>query len=104
MDFGELAAYTLILVMSLAFSLADAMVLMLLWGWFIVPIFSLPALSYIAAVGVMMTVQYVCHANPSGQGDLADIDWDDLISVRIMKIVFFLIGGFVLSFFIPVIG
>lgn len=96
--------YILAMLMSMAFSLGDAMVFMLLWGWFIVPLFAFPALPYLAAVGVMMTVQYVCHADPHGQGDLDDIDWEDLISVRIMKIVLFLVGGFALSFFVPVIG
>ena len=42
-------------------ALLDGWVLQKLWGWFIVPVFGLPALSLAAAIGIGMTASYITH-------------------------------------------
>lgn len=36
-------------------------VLAVLWGWFVVPVFGLPTLSIVAAIGVSLVVGYLTH-------------------------------------------
>ena len=48
----------LLTIPSLIFS---GYVLSVLWGWFMVPIFGMPALSIPAAIGVWMVIGFITH-------------------------------------------
>lgn len=47
--------------------LLDAWVVMLLWGWFIVPVFNLPALGYLQAMGVSLVIGYLTFQSPADE-------------------------------------
>jgi hypothetical protein len=50
--FAAIVAFGFVAVLITGFALLDAIVLSTLWGWFIVPVFHLPALGLAAALGV----------------------------------------------------
>lgn len=57
----ELFIFACTLLLLAGSSLWSGYVLSTLWGWFLVPIFDLPALSVPAAVGVALIVGYLTH-------------------------------------------
>lgn len=40
-------------------------VLNLLWGWFVVPVFGLPHLSIVPAIGIAIVISYLTHQLPN---------------------------------------
>lgn len=43
-------------------AVAEGFVLMQLWSWFIVPVFNLPLLTLVTAIGLSLTVSLVVHS------------------------------------------
>jgi len=74
-------------------SIWSGYVFSILWAWFIVPLFGLPALSVAAAIGVTLVVRFLTHQRqpgmPSGQ------TW---ASIAIVPLVFLAIGWVVKGF------
>lgn len=48
--------------------------LSILWGWFVVPTFHLPALSIPAAIGISMIVSYMTHQRPPEDKDVSSTE------------------------------
>ena len=94
-----------VFLLSLIFTFIDARVVMLLWNWFIVPIFGLNMLPYVFAVGLMLTVHYLTYQiSINEKFEFDDIDFVHYFSMRVARIIVFLVLGFALAFFIPIIG
>lgn len=55
---GVLAAFCLTIFLG---SVWSGYVLTILWGWFIVPVFHLPALLLVPAMGLGLVVRYLTH-------------------------------------------
>jgi hypothetical protein len=59
----KLRQYIILFLVTMALivpsAIANGYVLSTLWGWFMVPIFGLPALGIVAAMGVMTVVSYM---------------------------------------------
>ena len=94
-----------VFLLSLIFTFIDARVVMLLLIWFIVPIFGLNMLPYVFALGLMLTVHYLIHKvdiNVNFKFD--DVNFNEYFKMRVIRIVIFLAFGFILTYFIPVVG
>ena len=48
-------------VLMVCLSLFQGYVVSVLWGWFIVPVFGVPALSIVPAIGIALVVTYLTH-------------------------------------------
>lgn len=55
---GVVATYIVVLIVSAVWG---GYVLTVLWGWFIVPVFELPALTIPHAIGLAMVVTYLTY-------------------------------------------
>jgi len=77
-------------------------VLSVLWGWFIAPMFHLPQLSVVAAIGLMVIVSYLTWHVDMDKPPTKD-SWGDKfgkdICVAVMKPLFMLSFGWVVHFF-----
>lgn len=70
----------------------------ILWGWFVVPLFSLPVLSVPAAIGLAMCVSFVAH-HQTFQKD-AETDTTKAITYSIVKPFAALLVGYIVKQFI----
>lgn len=93
---------TLITYLILPFTVSwNGFGLSVLWGWFVVPLFNLPALSLPYAIGIAMIAAYL-----TSRPDLSkesDDSWEYLLKVgvySILKPIFALAFGFVVKQFI----
>lgn len=66
-------------------------VLMLLWGWFVVPLFALPALGLINAIGIMTIVGLTTKQYVSTNGD----NKHEFIASMFMRPAVALVIGFI---------
>lgn len=55
---GGVVGFAALLVVS---SILNGYALSVLWGWFVVPVFHLPQLSIVPAIGIAMMVGYLAH-------------------------------------------
>lgn len=71
-------------------ALINGYVLSMLWAWFMVPLFRLPSLSVVGAMGLALIVTYLTVNMPKKQ---EETDWAYLIMGAIVKWTFFLFLG-----------
>jgi hypothetical protein len=57
--------FCLSLIITAGLSVWDGFVLMKLWAWFVVPMFHLPVLTIVAAVGLGLIVAFLTHQKPA---------------------------------------
>jgi hypothetical protein len=68
--------------------------LVIMWGWFVVPIFGLPKLSVVSAMGVSLVVSYLTHQLDFKKGE--EEDWSTKISLCVLKPIMFLGVGLII--------
>jgi|OM-RGC.v1.031168147 hypothetical protein len=85
-----LIAFPIVIVLFTVGAILKGWVLSILWGWFIVPVFHLPQLSVVAAIGVAMALSYTVNGLTSGKGN-KDKD-------GVARILTMLLGPFVVLF------
>ncbi|PIT88095.1 MAG: hypothetical protein COU29_03720 [Candidatus Magasanikbacteria bacterium CG10_big_fil_rev_8_21_14_0_10_36_32] len=67
------SALGVVLLLALG-TIISGFVLSMLWGWFIVPVFGLPELSIVAAVGISLTVRYLTYQEKDENDDKKKTD------------------------------
>ena len=82
--FGGIVGFVILMVVS---SIFNGYALSVLWGWFIVPTFGMPALGVVPAIGIAMVVSYLTHQ--THESEKKD---DDGIGVKIFKAVILSLG------------
>lgn len=70
----------------------------ILWGWFIVPTFAIPALSVPLAIGISMCVSYVTYVPKFVKGE--DEDTTGLIIFSLLKPFIVLLFAYIVKQFI----
>lgn len=95
---GKLAVVILNMVYVIGCNIFSGFVLSILWGWFAVPAFGLPALTIPLAMGIMLVVSYMTK-----QADFNNQDREDyqkrMNVVSIVKPLGALAVGWVVKFF-----
>ena len=86
MTLGVCAGIFGLLILS---SLINGWALSLLWGWFIVPVFSAPALTLGQAIGIAMVVSFLTYQNFKSDSSLTIADLFLSTFVRPVLVVIF---------------
>jgi hypothetical protein len=71
-------------------------VLSILWGWFMVPLFGLPALNIPFAIGIALVVGFLTHQSSN---ENEKTDWGNSITMAVMYPALILLVGWVVTFF-----
>jgi len=87
-----------IIFMLILSVIIDGMILVILWNWFIVSLFSLPALTIPYAIGISSIISYLRPYTKSDSNKKSSIT--ELIGVTIAKSVLFLLFGYIIHLFI----
>jgi hypothetical protein len=77
-------AVPVLLVMS---SIINGFVLTVLWGWFVIPLFSLPPLNIPQAIGISIIVSYLTHRKTETE-DKDEGFWTKIISIFLYIILY----------------
>jgi hypothetical protein len=92
---------TTFLILAFLSALWSGYALSVLWGWFMVPAFSLPPLSIGYAIGVAMVVSYLTQTIKLNNGDT---DWKkalvDGVAVAAVRPAISLLLGWVVTLFL----
>lgn len=67
------------------------LVLTVLWGWFVVPAFGLPALGLVDAIGLSLIVGFLTNPAPK-KGEDTDVGWSVAAAITVPTVA--LIFGF----------
>ncbi len=95
---GYIATTIILLALTVTYS---GYALSVLWGWFIVPIFSLPVLSIPAAIGLALIVNYLTQDWKQNESDSSGNDaLLKLAAVGFIKPTFALFFGYIYVQFI----
>lgn len=92
--------FVVLLVVS---SIFNGYVLSVLWGWFIVPVFNLPVLTVVPAIGIAMVVSYLTYQyNKSDEDDnkISSEKIGKLIAMAILRPLLALFFGWIVHLFI----
>jgi len=84
-------------------SLWRGYVLTVLWGWFIVPVFHLPALGIVVAIGIAMVVGFLTYQHPpENPADTrsASEKFSAAIAIAIVHPAMFLLIGWAVHLFL----
>ena len=94
---GMIASFLLILIGG---SIAGGWALSVLWGWFIVPVFGLPALSVVQSIGIILITGYITNKPSQGKDerDTTEQIISNLSHVFVMPLFSVGIGWIVLQF------
>lgn len=93
--------YTVISIGTIVYAtLVSGLVLAVLWGWFMVPIFKLPELTMMQAVGIGYVVSYMTQ-----RVDMSSKDEENSIGMKLVKAfmavtgkaVVFLVFGYIIK-------
>lgn len=68
------------LVISIPITIWQGFVLTKLWAWFIVPVFGLPALGLVPAIGLAAVITYLTTSVPH---DIKDKGYSDLVGHQV---------------------
>ena len=90
---GSVGLFSLILSFSV---LVNGWALWLLWGWFMVPLLSLPSLTYFQSVGVGLVVSYATYTYVPSKEE----DKENFFLVVIVRPLVAVLLGFVIKQFI----
>lgn len=98
----------LVVALSFAFlsAVLDGWVLTNLWGWFVMPLFALPALGIAQAVGLSVVVPALCgvsHLSASKALRQPDKGWEGMaesIAISLLTPLFILATGWVAHLFL----
>ncbi len=67
--FGCIGAAASVVLIVVAGTIISGWALSVLWGWFIVPVFDLPGLSIIQAIGIALIIGYIKGKSPQRSDD-----------------------------------
>lgn len=81
--FGCIGMLLVIALMVIIGSLMNGWALSVLWGWFMVPVFELPIISLVQAIGISMTIGLlVSHTT-----DTDSKEWTDIVGTYIGRAI-----------------
>lgn len=78
-------------------------VLTVLWGWFIVPVFHLPALTIVVAIGVAMVVGFLTYQQPEEKPNDTRSSTEKIsagIATALMHPAVYLLIGWIIQLFL----
>lgn len=82
-------------------TLVSGLVLAVLWGWFIVPIFKLPELTTVQAIGVGYVVSYLTQrldmSSNKGEEESVGLKLGKLFAAATGKAIIFLAFGYIIK-------
>lgn len=74
-------------------------VLSVLWGWFVIPVFNVPNLSVVQAVGLAMVVSYLTKKHESdSKKELSDVIATLVVEVVFVPLTALLLGWIIVQF------
>lgn len=89
----------LVILLGIPITILHGWILSLLWKWFFVPIFALPELRLIEAIGIMIVIGFIRHrAVWSREEDRQAIALHGVIDSLIAPFIFLAFGWIVRSF------
>lgn len=77
----------------------NGLVLTKLWVWFIMPIFTINAITIIQALGLSITIRYLTRPIDLHKNNKDDIDWNTRIGVAIAYPLMILLVGWIFTLF-----
>lgn len=93
-----LGLFAFITLMIAAVSVVNGFILSTMWGWFIVPLFGLPALNIPAAIGISMVVSLFAYRRPEKNKDMKEA-WADLATAIAGRFIVLFAGWVLKSYF-----
>ena len=97
---AALGAVALVAVTSALTSIWRGFVLTKLWIWFIVPVFHLPVLTLVPAIGLCFVVSYLTHQYQHDDGDRSQGDkFAGILGYGLMYPAIVLFMGWILQMF-----
>jgi len=94
---GAIFGLVVLVVVSAIF---NGYVLSLLWGWFVVPVFSLPKLPVTSAIGLSLVVGYLTHQVPEEKTRPFGEMMSRAIALAALKPSLALLFGWILRWFV----
>lgn len=92
-----LGTITFIGLITIVGAILDGFVISILWNWFMVPIFDLPSLSIISALGLSLVIAWFTSHNNTGKNE--EVDNKKAIILFIMRPILFLLIGYIVHLF-----
>jgi hypothetical protein len=83
---GYIGLLTAVITMVITSTIVNGWALSLLWAWFVVPIFELPALSLMQAIGIAMIINF-STANLAKENFQIEKGWADIIGHYINGVI-----------------
>ncbi len=101
--FAILGKFVSVLALLVFSSIFNGYALSILWGWFMVPVFHLPQLSLVPAIGISMVVGYLTQQSPEAKKKNDEVSTGMIILNGVLWAVFkpsfaLLFGSIVHSF------
>jgi hypothetical protein len=97
---GYITAFVLSMVVS---SLLHGWVLTIMWGWFMVPVFHLPRLSLVPAIGIGLTIRFLIYhstvSDPDDKGKSFGHQLGKATGLAIFVPLLILVEGWVIHLF-----
>ena len=91
--FGKFISWVMVMIIT---AVLDGLALSILWGWFIVPVFELPRLTIVTAIGISVMISCLTH---QCIGNKDDENMVDLVVESIIYPLSSLLIGWILHFF-----
>jgi len=95
---GLVAAFVVAIVIG---AILDGLVLSILWGWFIVPVFNFPSLSLVPAIGLALVVSHLtsqradCKPKENDNGNTIT----KVVTIVLLRPLLVLLFGWILHLF-----
>lgn len=93
-----------VLIIGLLSSILNGWVLTILWGWFIVPLFSLPPLSLPIAIGIALIIKMLTASNINPRSDKTNEEkfkaFGQLLLSLFLTPMIALLWGWIFHFFV----
>jgi hypothetical protein len=78
----------------------EGWVLAILWGWFVVPVFGLPALSVPVAIGLCLIASVLTNHKTGKEAEKEDVGLGMTVGVLLLKPGIALLAGWIVTKFI----
>lgn len=92
-----LLAFVGIAVFLTASAIVNGWVLGILWGWFIIPVFALPALNIPQAIGLGIVVSWLTYHYEKSDDNT---DWVHAVTTVIMRPIIVLLLGYIVTLYL----
>lgn len=91
-----LVGFVFVIMWLFGASVMNGLVLSVLWGWFVVPVFNAPHLSIASAIGLSLVVSYLTHRTGTASGE--KVGMGKLIGNSILYPLIALFLGWIIHF------